>query len=54
MKDEHHIHRKRKLYFLLAFSSLVLMLSGISAQAQIQQNRTSGGNPPRSITYTRL
>ena len=37
MKDEHHIHRKRKLYFLLAFSSLVLMLSGITAQAQIQQ-----------------
>jgi len=37
MKDEHHNHRKRKLCFLFTFSSLVLLLSGITAQAQTQQ-----------------
>jgi hypothetical protein len=37
MKDEHHNHRKRKLYFLLTFLSLVLLLTGITAQAQVQQ-----------------
>src|SRR3569832_1562345 len=37
MKDEHHNHRKRKLSFLFTFSSLVLLLSGITAQAQTQQ-----------------
>jgi hypothetical protein len=33
MKDEHHIHRKRKLFVLLTFLSVVL-LTGISVQAQ--------------------
>src|SRR4051812_2044029 len=37
MKDEHHNHRKRMLSFLFTFSSLVLLLSGITAQAQTQQ-----------------
>src|SRR3954470_24642893 len=37
MKDEHHNHRKRKLSFLLTFTSLVLLLSGITARAQTQQ-----------------
>src|ERR1041384_1205094 len=37
MKDEHHNHRKRKLSFLFTFLSLVLLLSGITAQAQVQQ-----------------
>src|SRR6185503_8101369 len=37
MKEKHHHHRKRKLYFLLTLSSIVLLLTGISAQAQVQQ-----------------
>ena len=37
MKDEHHKHRKRKLCFLFTFLSLVLLLSGITAQAQVEQ-----------------
>src|SRR4029079_452174 len=37
MKDEHHNHRKRKLCFLFTFLSLVLLLSGITAQAQVEQ-----------------
>jgi len=36
MQDQHHNHRKRKLLFLLAFLSLVL-LTGITAQAQETQ-----------------
>jgi hypothetical protein len=36
MKDEHHNHRKRKLSLLLTFLSLVLLISGITAQAQTQ------------------
>ncbi len=36
MKDQHHNHRKRKLFFLLAFLSFVL-LTGITAQAQETQ-----------------
>ena len=37
MKYEHHTHRKRRLSLLLTFLSLVLLLSGITAQAQVQQ-----------------
>jgi len=36
MKDEYHNHRKKRLSFLLTFLSLVLLLSGITARAQIQ------------------
>src|SRR6185436_2251445 len=41
MKDEHHNHRKRKLSFLLTFLSLVLLLMGITAQAQTTQTTQS-------------
>jgi hypothetical protein len=34
MKENHHHHRKRKLYFLLTLLSLVLLITGITAQAQ--------------------
>jgi len=37
MKDEHQNHRKRKLSLLLMFLSLVLLLAGITAQAQTTQ-----------------
>src|ERR1043165_8873465 len=37
MKDEHHNHRKRKLSFLLTFLSVVLLLMGVTAQAQTTQ-----------------
>src|SRR5689334_3003945 len=55
MKDEHHNHRKRKLSFLFTFLPLVLLLSGITAQAQVQQiidPIDSGGTilPPPSPT----
>src|SRR5215213_7311343 len=36
MKDEHHNHRKRKLSFLFTFLSLVLLLPGVIARAQVQ------------------
>jgi uncharacterized lipoprotein YajG len=36
MKDEHHNYRKKKLSFL-TFLSLVLLLTGVTAQAQTQQ-----------------
>jgi hypothetical protein len=36
MKNEQHNHRKRKPFFLLTFLSTVLLLTGISAQAQVQ------------------
>src|SRR5215211_3456496 len=36
MKDEHHNHRKRKLSILFMLMSLVLLLSGINTQAQVQ------------------
>jgi manganese oxidase len=41
MKDEHHHHRKRKLSFLLTLLSLVLLLMGITAQAQTTQTTQS-------------
>ncbi len=34
MKDEHHNHRKRRLSYLLTFLSLVLLSTGVTAQAQ--------------------
>src|SRR5215216_5025191 len=37
MKTKHHTYRRRKLSFLFALSSLVLLLMAVSAQAQIQQ-----------------
>ena len=37
MKEEHHNHRKRKLSFLLTLLSVVLLLTGVTAQAQTQQ-----------------
>ena len=36
MKDEHHNHRKRKLFLLFTLLSLVLLIPGITAQAQTQ------------------
>ena len=37
MKEEHSNHHKRKLPLLLSFLSLVLLLPGVTAQAQTQQ-----------------
>ena len=34
MKTKHHTYRRRKLSFLFALSSLVLLLMAVSAQAQ--------------------
>jgi hypothetical protein len=35
MRNKHHHHRKRKIFFLLTLLSLVLLLTGVSAQAQV-------------------
>src|SRR5215217_4971856 len=43
MKTKHHTYRRRKLSFLFALSSLVLLLMAVSAQAQTQQIATIDG-----------
>ena len=54
MKSKHKTHRRRKLSFLLSLSSLVLLLTALSAQAQIPNRRRIAGAASSTVTHACL